>query len=75
MERLDDSDFVYFKTAMDGASQAQSIVNFVQSVLMQRYGLKEGDQITPDGQIIRLETLIHEAPITGSTSEDDQIIS
>lgn len=54
MESLNESDFLYFKQAMDGVATANSVLAFVQSILVQKYGLKDGDQIQPDGLIVRV---------------------
>lgn len=56
VERLSDADYSYFKAALDGVNQAKANLAFVQSVLVPTYGLKEGDQIQPDGVILRAET-------------------
>lgn len=53
MEKLDDSDFDYFKVAMEKVREAKANLTFVQSILVQKYGLVEGDEIAPDGTIIR----------------------
>jgi hypothetical protein len=50
---LESADRHYFSRAMGDLKRAQSIVDFVQSVLVERYDLKAGDQITLDGQIVR----------------------
>ena len=52
-DKLTEADFDYFSRAMGDLKHAQSIVDFVKEVLMERYGLKTGDQITPDGHIER----------------------
>jgi hypothetical protein len=54
-ERLSDADYSYFKAAIDAVNQAKANLTFVQSVLIPAYGLKDGDQIQPDGRIIRAE--------------------
>jgi hypothetical protein len=53
--KLDSADYIYFKEAMDGLLKAQSIVSFIQNVLITKYGLKEGDTIELDGKIVRGE--------------------
>lgn len=52
-ERLDETDQLYLSAALAKRNEANSIVAFVQSQLAIRYELGEGDQIRPDGVIIR----------------------
>lgn len=54
MESLNESDLMYLQNASDGKAKAEAVVAFVLSVLTAKYGLKEGDQVTPDGVIIRV---------------------
>jgi hypothetical protein len=51
--RLNNSDYAYFKLAMDGVANSNSILAFVQGVLVAKYGLKDGDRIELDGRIVR----------------------
>jgi hypothetical protein len=49
-------DLVYLKAAMAEVEKANVMVAFVQSVLVQRYGLREGDKVSgDDGTITRTE--------------------
>lgn len=55
-ERLDEVDQLYLSAALAKRNEANGIVAFVQSQLAVRYKLGEGDQIQPDGVIIRKRT-------------------
>lgn len=61
-ESLKEDDYAYFKSAMDGLLQAQSIVDFVQSILITKYGLKDGDRIELDGKIVRMDDSLSNLP-------------
>ncbi len=54
-EKLSGDDYAFFKSAMDGVSQANAVLAFVRDQLVARYELKEGDQIKADGTIVRLK--------------------
>lgn len=73
MESLEQSDLLYLNNANDGLAKAQAVVAFVTSVLATKYGLKEGDQVTPDGTIIRVGSYTGQADeeISGGTGEGE----
>lgn len=54
MNQLDEADLAYFQKAMDGLAQARSIVDFVQGVLVVKYGLRDGDNVELSGRITRI---------------------
>lgn len=52
-ERLDEADRTYLNSALSQLNEANAVLRFVRDQLAARYKLGEGDQITPDGVIIR----------------------
>lgn len=72
MESLEQSDFSYFKSAMDGLATAQSVVAFVQKVLVEKYQLRDGDQVQLDGSILRLSRVTSDERVIGLSSEDEE---
>lgn len=56
-EKLASEDQAYYAEAIARKQGADAIYAFVSAVLQSRYALQPGDQITPDGTIIRLRSL------------------
>ncbi len=57
MEKLNDNDLAYLAEANLRKVTADTAYEFVKSMLTTRYNLAPGDQVTPDGTIIRLASL------------------
>jgi hypothetical protein len=72
-ESLNATDYAYFKSAMDGVAQANAVLAFVQSQLIQRYGLQDGDEIQLDGRIVRKSNGIQSAEQVSAASESESI--
>lgn len=53
-ERLSEQDLPYFNEARARLTGAQAIYDFTQAILASKYSLQPGDQIMPDGTIIRV---------------------
>lgn len=57
MERLSDEDMPYFLNANTAKRSADAVLDFVQGVLVGKYSLRDGDQITQTGEILRLRAV------------------
>jgi hypothetical protein len=52
-ERLSDADLVYQETLLSEWDTLQGALHHWQRYVGERYGLREGDQVTRDGTIVR----------------------
>jgi len=52
-ERLSTSDLAFLRAAQKQQESAKTVMDFTLGQLGARYELREGDQITPDGEIVR----------------------
>lgn len=66
LERIPESDAAYMRQLAAEVQQAQALYNSWGAELVRRYGLGPGDQITPDGSIVR-------APLPQGSEAEERI--